>query len=166
MNVFYFSTLALLGTLAIGQQVDNDLSVRLASERTRTRAIEEILKNERTLTPVLLSWTENLPNHADPDGLMIGLIDAFAKLKTREAIPFLIKCISVKRTGPVDLAPWLKVPEVIVWTFPAIDALIQMGPPAARELIRRAREPMTPEERLAAIFVVAHISGVPEADAY
>src|SRR5438128_10819243 len=102
--------------LALGQQRELELARLLANERTHERAMSEILKDEKAKTDLLLSWAEKPPPNVDQSALTIGLIDAFAKLRTKEAIPFLIKCLSISRIAPVYNNPWMKTPEVIQCT--------------------------------------------------
>jgi hypothetical protein len=90
---------------------------------------------------------------------------AFGLMRTREAIPFLINNIALE-SDPVGMAPWLKDAGTIERTFPCIAALIQMGPDASREAIRAAEGQLSPEQRLAAIFVVSRVKNVPEAKAF
>ena len=94
--------------------------------------------------------------------LYVGLAEAFGKLKTKEAIPFLIKNISLQRGTPSPNI-WMKAPRAIELRLPAVFALIQIGPEASKMLIRAPREELMDEDRLAAIFVVSRIPGVPEA---
>jgi len=67
------------------------------------------------------------------------------------------------------LSPWLKTPEVIETAFPAIAALIKIGPEAAKDLVTTARGALTMEERRAFTFVISRISrtaDVPKARAF
>jgi hypothetical protein len=154
----------LLSATACAQRTqDRRLARLLAHEGTRQGAIAEVSASGSNKVSLLLSWARNPPTGVDGYELSIGLADAFGKLKTREAIPFLIANISRRRVRYVDLSPWLKTDEVIENTFPALAALVQIGPEASRALIRAARAPMPPEDRLAAIFVVSRVEGVPEA---
>ena len=57
----------------------------------------------------------------------------------------------------------MKTPEVIESRIPAITALIQIGPAASRALLRMPAQCMTLEDRLAVIFTISKIPGVPEA---
>lgn len=143
-----------------------ELAQLLANDGTRQSAIAQIKALGNDVLPVLLAWAQNPPGQLDEDGLYIGLADAFGELRAAQAIPFLRKNITLRRTRYVDLNPWLKSPEVIETTFPAIAALIKIGPEAAKDLVTAARGPLTMEDRLAFIFVIARISrtaDVPEA---
>jgi hypothetical protein len=142
---------------------DRELASMLANDGTRAAAVTQILASGTNKVPVLLSWTSTTPAQVDKYGLSVGLADVFGGLKTKEAIPFLIKNISRRRVRYVYLAPWLKTDQVILNTFPALAALIQIGPAASRALIRAASGPMSPEDRSAAVFAVSRIAGVPEA---
>jgi len=146
---------------------DRDLAILLANANTRQTALAKIVASGNDNVPLLLSWTQTPPDRVDRYGLYIGLADAFGQLKTKDAIPFLIKNISyLSRTSPVDLAPWLKTAKVITETFPAIGALIRIGPEAARALIRASQGQMTPADRLAAIFAISQTRDVPEGRAF
>jgi hypothetical protein len=101
------------------------------------------------------------PAQVDEYELFLGLADAFGRLKTEAAIPFLIKHINIQR-GLAAPNIWMKTGEVIQQRMPAIGALIQIGPPASKALIG-TWPPRQEEDRLATIFVVSQISGVPEA---
>ena len=160
--------IALLGLRAAfaKEASDQELARLLANNRTRQSAVAKILASANGKGPLLLSWTRKPPAHVDEYELCIGLADAFGSLKTKEAIPFLIKNIGVRRTRYVDLNPWLKAPEVIEEAFPAMAALIQIGPDASKALVRASRKPMVSEDRLAAIFAVSRIKDVPEARAF
>lgn len=136
---------------------DQELAQRLANDRTRQSAVAKILASGRRRVPLLLSWARKPPADVDQYQLYIGLADAFGQLQTKEAIPFLIKNISLDRTRPADFAPWLKAPQVIEKTFPAVAALIQIGPEASKALIRAPWERAEAERRLAAIFAVSRI---------
>jgi hypothetical protein len=169
LNLIALAVIAIVVGCAVGsaQDVTNEeLARQLANDSTRPSAIATILASGAAKAPLLLEWTQKPPAHVDQYGLYVGLADALGQLKTKEAIPFLIKSISRRRTRYVDFAPWLKAPEVIEYTFPAVAALIQIGPDASRALIRAFQEPMLNEDRLASIFVISRINDVPEARAF
>ena len=157
---------AACATASAQNQSDQELARLLANDNTRQSAVAKVLASQQEKVPLLLSWTRALPAHVDKNGLYIGLGDVFGKLRTNAAIPFLIKNISRRRTGYVDLAPWLKVDKAIEDTFPAVTALIEIGPDASKALIRACQGSMLAEDRLAAIFVVSRIKEVPEARAF
>ena len=92
----------------------------------------------------------------------VGLADAFGRLRTRDAIPFLIANITLQRGLFYRADIWMKTPQVVEGALPAVAALIRIGPEASRSLIRKFPT-LSAEDRLAAIFVVSRISGVPEA---
>jgi hypothetical protein len=140
-----------------------DIARLLSRESTREIGISRVIESRARVLPLLLSWTTNPPKNIDISELNIGLAEVFAKLRTQEAVPFLIANISMKRGGNVDFAPWLKTPEAIEGTYPAVEALIQIGPVAATQVIVAARGRMTSSDRLAAIFVVSRIKSVPGA---
>jgi hypothetical protein len=138
---------------------DDRLAHDLADETTRQAAVASIVSVGRDEIPLLLRWAETLPARVDEEQMRIGLADAFGELCANDAIPFLIRNISLRRTGVVDLSPWLKTPEHVIETFPAVAALIKIGPEASRALIRAWTGPMKAEDRVAAIFVVSRLKG-------
>ena len=141
------------------QPSDLELARSLAKESTRQAVVARITNSE---IPLLLAWTKVPPAQVDESGLYIGLADAFGQLKAKEAIPFLIKNITLQR-WLASPNTWMKTPQVIEERMPAVAALIRIGPEAAKTLIDTPGECITAENRLAAIFVVSRIKDVPEA---
>jgi HEAT repeat protein len=139
---------------------DQQLARLLANDVTRQGAVARILGPGGEKAPLLLLWAHNPPAQVDKYELFVGLADAFGQLKTKQAIPFLIKNISIDRTRAVNT--WLKTPEVIEERLAAVAALVRIGPEASRALIHASWGPMVPEDRLAAIFAISRIKGVPE----
>lgn len=142
-----------------------ELANRLADPNTQQGAIAEVVAEGRKDVPLLLSWTRTLPDVADKYELMLGMAQIFGRLKTREAIPFLIKNITMQ-VFPQAPDTFMKTPEVIEGRMPAIVALIQIGPPASRALLATPFGRMTSEERLAVIFTVSRVPGVPKASEF
>jgi HEAT repeat protein len=155
--------LALISGFVRAQDTSNqELARRLADAKTRQAAIDTLSKDK---IPVLLSWTRTPPAGVDEDELHVGLANAFGQLGVKEAIPFLIKNITLRRYRIVDLAPWLKGAAMIEDTFSAVAALIDLGPDASAGVMHAYQESLTgEEERLAAVFVVSRIKGAPNAD--
>ncbi len=56
---------------------------------------------------------------------------------------------------------WMKTAEVIKERLPAVAALIRIGPVAGRAVVEASWEPMTSEDRIAAVFVVSQIPDMP-----
>jgi hypothetical protein len=144
---------------------DEALARLLSNEATRQGAVDRILEEGNNKIPLLLSWARNAPAQIDTSELYIGMAIVFGQLKVREAIPFLIKNINIQR-WPSSPNVWMKTPQVVLQRLPAVAALIQIGPESSKQLIRSAWKRMAGEDRLAAIFVVSRIKGVPEADAF
>ena len=145
---------------------DRALARRLSNDSTRDEAVAEIAGSGTNRVPLLLSWGRTPPARLDVCGLYVGLAAAFGRMRTKEAIPFLVKNISIRRPCYADFSPWFKAPEAIEATFPAVAALVRIGPEASRAVIRAWQEPMLPWDRLAALFVVSHVQGVPEAQTF
>jgi hypothetical protein len=156
---------AALAGCAIDHREQNslDLARRLAGDKTRAVAVNEAVGRGDEMLPRLLSWAETAPPHVDRCGLDIGLAEVFGRLKSKQAIPFLIRNISLRRTCPIDMNPWHQTPDVVEATFPCIAALLNIGPDASTALMRAWESPMSASDRLAALFVIARTSGIPEA---
>jgi len=143
-----------------------DLAQLLASKAGTQRAISFVAASRAERVPLLLSLAKTSPPDVDEHDLYVGLAYAFGALKVTEAIPFLLRRISIRTDELIDLRPWLKTPDVIQSSFPAVAALISIGPEASRAAMLAYAQPMTPEERLATVFVVSQIPGVPEARSF
>jgi hypothetical protein len=144
---------------------DLDLARELASPDKRKGAIAELLPDGKGRIPALLSWIQSPPADVDEYELRVGLADAFGQLKQEEAIPFLIRCLKLRRVV-VDFFPFLKAEAVIEDTFPVVSALIKIGPEGSKAAMHAytSRAPLLDaEERLCAIVVVSHVRGVREA---
>jgi hypothetical protein len=154
-----------VGLLAASAQEKGgaDLGSLLSSEDTRTATVSRIQAGGSRYLPQLLSLSRNPPPQLDSDELNVGLADAFGGLRAVEAIPFLVEHIGLRRDRVVDLRPWMKTPRVVEDTFPAVRALILIGPRASKAVIATYSGRMTYDERLATVFVVSQIRGVPEA---
>jgi hypothetical protein len=104
---------------------DTELARMLSNPDSRQRAIEEILARPDSKIPMLLSWTRKPPSQVNEFGLSIGLIDAFGEMKSKEAIPFLIKNISRQRSQIGAPNIFLKSAQAIESRVPAVAALIR-----------------------------------------
>ena len=157
----------LIGILFVGQmgfsQSPGDLTLarQLATESERQEAVEKIATSEPGRIPLLLSWTRTPPTSVQRTELFIGLANVFGRLRTTQAIPFLVANISLHKE--FEEPPWLKTAKVIQERLPAVGALVEIGPDASRAIIGRSWEHATTEDRIAAVFVVSQITGVPEA---
>lgn len=143
-----------------------DLARLLTTEAGRSQAAAFVAASRQERVPLLLGLTRATPDGVDEHDLRVGLADVFAQLRASEAISFLVRTIALHRVESINLAPWLKTAESIKLSFPSLAALISIGPDASRAVIRAYEGPMTPEERLAAIFVVSQVRNVPEAKAF
>lgn len=165
--------LAIAGCSAAAAQeaTQRELARLLANEQTRRDTVAKMTPaSGKDEAPLLMSWTRKPPPGVDKYELYIGMADAFGQMKTKEAVPFLIGNIGLRRGRPIDFAPWLKTPKAIEETFPAAAALIQIGPDTSGPLIRAFAEPMTAEDRALAIFVISRMlsrgAGIPGARAF
>lgn len=150
-----------VGCVAATAQDANDweLARQLANDTTRQSALASLVASGNGKVPLLLSSTRIPPAQFDEIQMLklkVGLADAFARLKTREAIPFLIKNISLQRWPAPNT--WMKSAQVIEERMPAVAALIQIGSEAYEPLVSAYWEPTLPEDRLAIIFAVSRIA--------
>jgi hypothetical protein len=143
---------------------DRELARQLAKSATRQTAVASIVASGSAKLPLLLSWTRNSPQGVDKAELYLGLAEAFGGLRTKDAIPFLMKNISMQRF-PSSPDVWMKTTDVIEERLPAVSALIQIGPEASRALMQ-AFPSMEGADRLAAIVAVSRIKGVPDAQSF
>lgn len=149
------------GGLAISAQDarDMELAHQLASENTQRAAAEAIAALGQAKVPLLLVWVQKPPFPLDEVQSMIfraGLADAFGALKAKDAVPFLIENIEMRRS-PFTLSPW-KTPDTIVERLPAVAALMKIGPDALKTILDAPFHPMEPDQRLARVFVVSRIA--------
>jgi hypothetical protein len=136
---------------------DRELARMLSDENTRESAVSSIVSAGAAKVPLLLSWARTPPPDVDVTYLFVGMADAFGALKSKEAIPFLIKHISIQRGWIPAVDTWMKTPAVVEDRLPAVKALIRIGPDAARALLKVPWDGMSSEDRLSALFVVAHV---------
>ncbi len=135
-----------------------ELARRLADPSTRAAASDEIVRSGANV-PALLRLAERPPASVNRTELLVSLADIFGRLRTKEAIPFLIQNIGVARWVRPNI--WGKTSDVIEGNLPAAAALIKIGPEACKALIDIDWMSKPWEDNLAAIFVVSQI-GDPE----
>ncbi|HYM05430.1 MAG TPA: hypothetical protein VEU11_02625 [Terriglobales bacterium] len=157
---------AVSATVSAQAPGDMALARELSDSRTRAKAVADIVASNGSTLPLLLVWAQAPPADVDQHELDIGLADVFGELKTKEAIPFLVGNIGLRRDHRVNV--WLKTPGAIEKELPAAAALIRIGPEGAKAVIQAYWQPMLAEDRAAAIFVVtktveASPNAVPEA---
>jgi hypothetical protein len=138
-----------------------DLARALANAGTRDQAVATVVASGSARVSLLLSWTTKPPVGVDNYQLKIGLADAFGQMRSKEAIPFLVKNISIDRMYAVNI--WIKSPEVVEQRLAAAAALIRIGPDAAEPVIHAWSGLTDYRDRLAAIFVMSKLRGVPGA---
>jgi hypothetical protein len=150
--------LLVVSRIASGAEVPHHLRLAksLAHEPARKSAVAEIASSAERMLPVLLRWTVQPPAGVSRSDLNIGLADAFAQLRAREAIPFLIRNLAMRR-WPFMVENWLKTEEAMEERLPAVGALVQIGPEASRELIKRYPL-LDPDLRLLALFAISQIA--------
>jgi len=87
---------------------------------------------------------------------------ACGALRIKEAIPFLIQHISLQSwISSPDV--WMKTSEVVEDRLPAVKALIQIGPEAAKTVMGATWDRMGNEDRLACLVVVSRVGEGPAA---
>jgi hypothetical protein len=134
-----------------------DLASRLSTPRLRDAAVASIADSGDRNLALLLSWSESPPPGVNPIYLNIGLAQAFGKLRAKEAIPFLIKNITLDVTGLSDNI-WMKEDSVVGERLPAAAALVAIGPDASKALVATSWDRMRPDEHMAAVFVISRIA--------
>jgi hypothetical protein len=138
---------------------DEELAHLLSNQDTQRRTVDRIVVSGNKL-PLLLSWSTKPPSGLDPfelEALNVGLADVFGQLKTRGAIPFLVKNISMQRSIFSMPAIGLKTYKVVLERMPAVAALINIGTPALRPLEDAYNNVPPPENRLPIMFTISHI---------
>ena len=133
-----------------------DLARELSEAKTRRLAIDQIVASPATSLPLLLSWVNDPPPGVPARGLVIGLADAFGRLKAKEAIPFLVEHIGLKRY--LEVLEWVPDEEEMERRLPAAAALIRIGPEALDPLIQAAWQISDWQARRALFFLLARIA--------
>lgn len=128
---------------------------RLADPNRRQAAIAQILQHAKELEPTLLRWAEQAPRDIEAGDLYLGLIEAFGRLGTAKAIPFLIDHIELRFPPSVTGA---LTPKSMASEWPAVTALVRIGPQATMPLIQAyRRRQLRWEERLAVLAAVVEL---------
>ncbi len=161
----FLVTIGTASGLLLAQDLQNrELARRLANDATQRAAVEQVVALGDKKVPLLLSWAKNPPvdlgggfGELDLYSFRGGLADIFGQLKVKDAIPFLIQNISLHRWPSAGVV-WMKAPTVIEDRMPAINALIRIGPDALDALLNEPDGPLSSEDRLARLFVVAKIA--------
>ena len=93
----------MFGVLSTGGVADaanarngKELALRLADPATQDRAVAEVMARGSVDIPLLLSWTRKPPLVPDESALWRAMARIFGGLRVTEAIPFLIKHISLQ----------------------------------------------------------------------
>jgi hypothetical protein len=152
----------LAGGIASAAQGDRGgLARLLADQSTRQVTVDSLVNSTDHRAAVLLSLAQTPPPGVNKYALDVGLAETFGRLRTKEAIPFLISNITLQfgGAGPDLLS---RDADSIKSGMPAVAALIQIGPEASRALIRAVWK-MHDRDRIAAIFVISQSRSVPEA---
>jgi hypothetical protein len=135
----------------------------VAGDDTREQVVSFVSESRRERIALLMELTTASFPGVDDHSLQVGLADLFGELKVDESIPFLVSHLILRRSEGADFAPWTKVDAVVLRSFPCVQALVSIGANASKALIKEYAGRNASENRLAAIFSVAHIPGVPEA---
>jgi hypothetical protein len=140
---------------------DDNLARALSHATSRRDAEARILTAGSAKLPLLLAWTKQPPAGIHDIEFYFGLAEVLGRMKAKEAIPFLVQNIGLN-TFPFTDA-WTRSPKTIEERLPAVIALIQIGPDASRAVMAAYPKYTEGMDRLAAIFTVSRIAGVPEA---
>lgn len=128
-----------------------------------SRPVAFVSGSRRERIPLVMELTtESFPS-VDDHRLQVGLADIFGELKVEESVPFLANHLILRRYPGADFAPWSKRDPVVLQTFRPFRPSFRSGRTHLKALIKEYAGAKQSEKRLAAIFVVAHIPGVPEA---
>ena len=164
MKACVVSAIALLGSLARAQPLSElQLARLLADDTTRQAAVDRTVALGNGRLPLLLAWTRKPPpqlNELEQPRLLIGMADVFGRLKTNEAIPFLIKNIRLHRTDGLRSNIWMKTTEAVLSEMPAISALTQLGSPALEDLMSAYLRSAPIGDRVPLIFTISRIGAV------
>ena len=133
-----------------------DLASKLADPRSRDALVASSAVSAGDYTALFLAWSKDPPKGVDERELDIGLSKAFGRLRTKEAIHFLINNIGLELWQRDNI--WMKAPEVIEGQFPAVAALIAIGPDASKALVASPLDKMSPGESRLAIFAISRIA--------
>lgn len=131
----------------------------LADPLKRDAAVKFVSSHRNAPLQLILSWTVTPPDGVDPFELKIGLAEAFGRMRTIEAIPFLVKNISMDRTGLGNT--WLKSPAAVEERLPAAAALIQIGQESVPAIFQASAQPTGLRDRLAMILVISRMPEFP-----
>lgn len=134
-----------------------DLAIRLADPELRQLAVRSITYSGGRDLALLLSWGENPPPRVDSLQLRLGLMEAFRKLRAKEAIPFLIRYMTLDIRG-ISGNVWTKADGVVETRLPAIDALIAIGPDASKAVIAALSDKTPPEVYVESLFIICKIA--------
>jgi len=140
---------------------NRELVKLIEDDSTRDAAVQKIVASGNSKARELLEWTQGAPKDVNTYRLYLGLAEVFGQLRMREAIPFLIRNITLE-IWPQSPNIWMKSPSAIRGRMPAVSALIEIGKAASLALINEPLEGMPPDRRLATMFVVGQVAGVPE----
>ena len=131
-----------------------NLARSLADEHKRAATIQRLAASGGSEEiKMLLKWTEKPPQGVSARDLYFGMIEAFGRLRTRQAIPFLIRHINLRHLQTGNL--WMRTDDVVIEWSPAIQALLAIGPEAIPAL-SKAYSTAEPNDRLAIVLTLAH----------
>jgi hypothetical protein len=154
----------IMGGAAACQVLDEKEAVRqLESIESREAFLARLSPQDKDIERLLLRILESHRGQMEAPfqlrSLRVGLTDAFGVLRTKEAIPWLITTITYWRHGDLnDVSRWRYPSATLEYEFPAVQALVRIGPPALDALIQTYhREQLSLETRRAIVFTVSRI---------
>lgn len=165
LQIIHVLFLSLISRAELVCQVPDEREVlrQLESPESRERFLSRISPQDKDLERLLLKISESPSgqneNRIDHYNLHVGLADAFGRLGTKEAIPWLIANITLWRYGlPANIRRWQHPSQDLEGAFPAVRALARIGPEALDALIQSYySKPLNIETRLAIVFASSRI---------
>jgi hypothetical protein len=137
-------------------EAGSELARLLADKATRGTALSAIRQSEEK-RKLLLEWTRKPPPDIERrDELYLGMIEVFAVLREKAAVPFLIEKIDLRSIDRPNL--WIRPSRVIVAESPAIQALLRMGPECFPNLVEGYFASRNLKQRTAILFTISRLN--------
>jgi hypothetical protein len=114
---------------------------------------------ERLLLAMLEAYRSQLETRFEFHGVRVGLADAFGVMGSEEAIPWLIANITLWRYGGFmqDMNRWNHASDSLEKAFPAVRALVRIGPAAVDALRVAYQTKLDRETQLAIVFALSRM---------